>query len=873
LVQSKVISKEDNWNYTFTKVPKYDENGVEINYQVVEKETNLDELFYYTAKVGELTNKQAKAGTTVANEKQITITNTMTKTPAFVEIKYIDKNTKEEIEDRGEEEGIVGENFDISHHKKEIPGYTLVEEPAEPIGTYTEETQTKIYYYAKNTKVIVKYLEKGTNQILSQEPQYEILGYEGQSYTTTKAQIEGYTFVESTNNTSGAMTKEEIEVIYYYAPNTKVHISYLEKDNTPEDNSDNQVLAPKQTIGGYVGKDYETNQIEIEGYTFIESTNNTSGTMIEEEIEVIYYYAKNTKVIVKYLEQDNTPDNNLDNNVLAAEETINGYVGQNYETSQKTIENYVFVESTTNTRGVMEKDVIEVIYYYVASTKATVQHIDKETGKILKQESKPGKVGDIFKTHPEDFAGYVVVIEPENPDITMTKEEQIVKYYYVKISAGVVEKHIDEITKEVLESTTYQGNKGDDYHTTSKEFAGYELLIVDKNGNDRLPTNAEGKMTEEVIEVKYYYIRKASLRVRHIDQETGLPLAEDETKQGYQNDDYQTKEKTFKGYELVETPKNANGKLTVTKNEDGTYNTETVVTYYYTKQSQKQATVIEKHIDINSGKVLAKQEHKGKVGDSYDIPSKEFTGYQLVLKDENGNSKLPTNNKGNMQEGETEVIYYYQKVAKVTVQYIDKQTKEILTQDEIKGYVGDSYETKEKEITYYKLIESTTNTKGTMAADKITVTYYYQKQIFNLSVDKWVSKVNLNGLATGARDFNTKDQLYKLEIHRNKVQTADLKVTYTIRISNKGEIAGTVGKITELIPTGFSYHQEDNNLYWEEAGGILVTDSLKDQEIASDETKDIQITLRWTPNEENFGIKNNTVIIGNLKNRSRLPRY
>ncbi len=920
LVQAKVISSEENWETTFTKLPKYDENGQEISYTIKEKETNEGELSYYTSEVGRMEEKGA-------DEKQVIVTNTMTKIPGFVEIKYVDKNTKDEIDNRGEEEGIVGDNFDISNHKKEIPGYTLVEEPEEITGTYTEKTQIKTYYYAKNTKVIVKYLEQGTNKILTPEPQYEILGYEGQGYTTTNKQIEDYTFIESTKNTSGTMKRDEIEVIYYYAPNTKVHIRHLEKDDTPENNTDNKVLASAQVINGYVGQEYETKAVDIDGYTLIENTNNTKGTMTKDEIEVIYYYAKNTKVIVKYLEQDNTPDNNLDNNVLATEEELNGYVGQNYETNKKEIEDYIFVESTNNTKGTMEKDVIEVIYYYAQKTKATVQHIDKETGKILKQESKAGKVGDIFKTHPEDIEGYVVVIVPENPDVTMTKEEQIVKYYYVKISAGVVEKHIDIITGELLDGKQHQGNKGDDYKIDPEEFQGYELVIVDKDGNDRLPNNAEGKMEEELIEVKYYYIKKASLRVKHIDQETGLELAEDETTQGYENDDYETKEKTFKGYELVETPKNANGKLQVTKNEDGTYNTETVVTYYYQKPKAKTAVVLEKHIDINTGKTLAKEEHKGKVGDSYSISSKDFTGYELV------SSKLPTNYKGQMTEEEIEVIYYYQKIAKVTVQYIDKQTGEKLNQDEIKGYVGQTYETEEKQfdgyelievpsngkgemkdseivvkyyykkkaeieiqylekdnnyplaesevvkgyvgdkyetqrkdIPYYKFVESTTNTKGTMTADKITVIYYYQKQIFNLSVDKWVSKVSLNGITTGARDYETKDQLYKLDIHRNKVANADLKVTYTIRISNKGEIEGTVGKITELIPAGFSFHQEDNDLYWEEAGGILITESLKDQKIQADEIKEIQLVLRWNPSEENFGSKNNSVIIGNLNN-------
>ena len=91
------------------------------------------------------------------------------------------------------------------------------------------------------------------------------------------------------------MKREEIEVIYYYEQNTKVTVKYLEKDNTPNDNSDNKVLKEEETINGYVGKEYKTEEKEIQGYTFVESTENTEGKMTKEPIEVIYYYAQTQK--------------------------------------------------------------------------------------------------------------------------------------------------------------------------------------------------------------------------------------------------------------------------------------------------------------------------------------------------------------------------------------------------------------------------------------------------------------------------------------------------------------------------------------------------------------------------------------------------
>ena len=930
IADEKIVTKENNWSAIFTKLPKYNENGQEINY-TVDEEVDSNVTAYYDKMVGEVTNKEDKE-----NEKEATITNTMIRIPSKVIVKYVDINTDEEISDRTNKEGIIGTTFDVTKDVKDITGYTLVKEPEEKTGTYTAETQEKIYYYAKNTKVIVKYLEQddtpedtADNKVLAGEK--TLLGYEGESYSTIPEDIKGYTLVDKTNNTSGQMQRDEIIVIYYYSSNTKVIVKYLEKDNTPNDNTDNKVLAPEETIDGYVGKEYNTDQKDITNYTYVEKTTNYKGTMTKEPIEVIYYYVQNTKVTVKYLEKDNTPEDNTDNQVLAKEETIEGYEGKEYKTEQKEIKDYTFVEDTENTEGTMTKEPIEVIYYYAQNTKATVQHIDRETGEILKQETENGKVGDIFKTHAEDFEGYVLVEAPEEPNVEMTKEEQIVKYYYAHISAGVIEKHIDDITGELLYSEEHKGNEGDNYDIPSKTFEGYDLV------EEKLPDNSKGEMTQELIEVKYYYIKKAKVIVKYLEQDDtpedttdNKVLAEEETIEGHENDSYVTKAKEIKDYYLVETPENAKGTMTITENEDGTYNTVIEVIYYYKKQA---GGVIENHIDITTNKKLATQKHTGHIGDEYDIPSRQFDKYDLVIKDKEGNNRLPENAKGTMTEEEIVVNYYYIKQAKVKVEYIDKQTGEKLDKEEIEGHVGDSYETEEKEfdgydlvekpsngkgemieeqiivkyyyerkaeveikyleketefeiatsetieghvgdkyeteqkeIPYYKFVEKTENYKGKMEKDKITVIYYYEKQIFNLRVDKWVSGATIDGIPQIGQNYITKDQLYKVDIHRTKTTTANVKITYTIRISNTGEIEGTVGEIVELIPDGYTYNQEDNEIYWEGTNRILTTDALKDATIKPGEVREIKIVLRWNKGENNFGEKDNIVTLTNISN-------
>ena len=721
------------------------------------------------------------------------------------------------------------------------------------------------------------------------------------------------------------MTREPIEVIYYYSPNTQVTVKYIEQDNTPGDNSDNTVL-DAETIQGYVGKGYETEEKAIPGYTFVKASENTEGTMTKEEIEVYYYYAQNTKVTVKYVEQDKTPDNNHDNIVLDTV-VIEGYEGKAYETEQKEIIGYTFVEASDNTKGTMTKEEIEVYYYYAQNTSIKVQYIDKTTGEVLEERIEEGKIGDICKTEAIAIQGYVLVEEPANPNVEMTKEQQVVKYYYLKQVEGVIEKHVDIISGKILEEKTHPGKVGDSYKIEAKEFEGYDLV------ENALPENAEGEMTTEVIEVTYYYIKQASVRVQYLEKGTEKVLSEESILQGHENETYKTKAKEIEGYNLLEVPENATGKMEVTVNGDGTYNTETVVTYYYIKQA---GGVIEKHIDINSGKVLEQEEHTGNVGDRYEIEPKEYEGYDLVIEDEEGNSKLPENAKGTMTEETIEVIYYYQKLSVVRVEYIDKYTGEKIAQEKIEGHVGEKYETEGKEfegydlteipsnskgemteeetvvkyyyqrkteveiqyieketgyviaepetieghvgdayettaknIDYYKLIGQTENTSGNMTKEKITVIYYYEKQTFNLSIDKWISGVSIDGVPQIAQSYRNKDELYKIDIHRNKINTANVNVSYTIRITNTGEIEGTANKITEIIPKEFYYRAEDNKTVWKEEGGNLVTEALEKVTIQPGESKEIEIVLRWNNRENNLGEIKNTAIISGVTNPAR----
>ena len=99
-----------------------------------------------------------------------------------------------------------------------------------------------------------------------------------------------------------------------------------------------------------------------------------------------------------------------------------------------------------------------------------------------------------------------------------TEQTITLNYYYTHVSGGVIEKHVDDITGEILENKTHQGGEGTPYNIPSKTFEGYELV------ENKLPTNAIGTMKKDAIEVVYYYKYPTKVIAKYIDKETGKEI-------------------------------------------------------------------------------------------------------------------------------------------------------------------------------------------------------------------------------------------------------------------------------------------------------------------------------------------------------------
>ena len=815
-------------------------------------------------------------------------------------VNYLEKGTNKVLHNPKTQDEMTFESVvNSSDEVISIYGYNYDSVDKDTLTITTGENVINIYYTKKDTKVTVHYYEEGTTNKVSED--VEIPGKVFDNYETESASDipSKYELVEEPENKNGTMTEDEITVIYYYRKKaTQVIVHYYEENTTKK-------LSEDVTINGRVDDKYTTisaTDIPIK-YELVAAPSNANGSMTEATIEVIYYYRiKDAVVHVRYLEKGTDI-------VLADPDRIDGKVDEDYQTMPKEIDGYQLVEHTGNEKGKFEVEPLTITYYYLYKTKATVQYIDKITGQILEQSTTEGLEGDDFVTESKDFENYVLVEEPAEKTVKMTKEEQILKYYYIHISGGVIEKHIDVISGQILANKTYEGNEGDTYDIPSRTFDGYELV------EDRLPNNAKGTMKVEPVEVIYYYIYRTKVTSEYIDKNTGEKLTEDVTQNGHEGDNYTTDRKTFDDYKLVEVPANADGSMT---KED------IKVTYYYVHTS---GGVIVNHIDIKTGKqLLDETKEEGYEGDPYETHEENIPEYDLVKEKypENATGKMtieptrvtyyyikktevnvkyvdketgeeideptnipghegddyttepkdvpgydlieePENKDGTMTADPIDVIYYYKRPAKVIVNYYDIDTKEKLADEiEITGHQNDDYTTEQKDIKYYEIAKVPENKEGKMVVtvtkdendeeivdDTTYVNYYYRKLIFNLRVDKTIVSVIVNGQETGINGT-----LGKVEVHRKNISTANVKVVYKIKVTNDSELSGKAN-VVENIPSGMTMLSE-NNPDWTIKE---TTASLETDEIKPGESREYQVVLGWQNGDNNVGTKTNMVSI------------
>ncbi|MGX2946987.1 MucBP domain-containing protein [Enterococcus alishanensis] len=560
-----------------------------------------------------------------------------------------------------------------------------------------------IYVWQPKSVVTVQYQDTEGNSIA---PNVAKAGNVGETYTSEKLTIDGYTFKEIKGAASGTFTTEPQTVTYVY---TKDPVKGAEVTVQYQDTEGNSI-APNVIKAGNVGEAYTSEELAIEGYTFKEIKGTASGTFTAEPQTVTYVYTKDpvkgAEVTVQY--QD-TEGNSIAPNVIKA-----GNVGEAYTSEELAIEGYTFKEIKGTASGTFTAEPQTVTYVYtkdpVKGAEVTVQYQDTEGNSIAPNVIKAGNVGEAYTSEKLTIEGYTFKEIKGTASGTFTAEPQTVTYVYTKDpvkGAEVTVQYQDTEGNTIAPNVIKAGNVGEAYTSEELAIEGYTFKEI--------KGTASGTFTAEPQTVTYVYtkdpVKGAEVTVQYQDTE-GNTIVPNVIKAGNVGEAYTSEELAIEGYTFKEIKGTASGTFTAEPQ---------TVTYVYTKDPVKGAEVTVQYQDTEGNSIAPNVIKAGNVGEAYTSEKLTIEGY--TFKEIKGAAS------GTFTTEPQTVTYVYTKNpvkgAEVTVQYQDTEGNSIAPNVIKAGNVGEAYTSEELAIEGYTFKEIKGTASGTFTAEPQTVTYIY----------------------------------------------------------------------------------------------------------------------------------------------------
>lgn len=340
-----------------------------------------------------------------------------------INVRYLEKGTNKKLADNDTFDGKVTEGFTVI--AKSIKNYVVVGETSYS-GVYTEETQEFTFYYEKAESagaiahhyIIDNKGNKTTNKLFEDEI---INGKLDEQFSfNPKTNLGNYEYVECVGVTTGTLTDEVQEVIFYYQlKQTSVIIRYV-----TEINGDYVDLIKSESFTDRIGNVFEATAKDIPNYNLISEKVQVIELLPEKKIIIFVYELKDSKVIVRHYEEGTT-------NKIADDVELIGKIDSDYTTSSVTKEGYILTVVPTNKSGKFTDEVIEVIYYYKKQmSNVIIRYVDEDNKELLDSKIITGQVGTDYETTSETIEGYELIKTIGNENGKYAEEDITVTYVY-----------------------------------------------------------------------------------------------------------------------------------------------------------------------------------------------------------------------------------------------------------------------------------------------------------------------------------------------------------------------------------------------------------------------------------------------------------
>lgn len=310
---------------------------------------------------------------------------------------------------------------------KTIENYRLIQTPANATGQFSDQAQTVIYVYTREDAgdITVQYLDENGQQ-LTADSVLSGQGQLGQPYETSPLNINGYTVKSTQGNTTGNYTLQPQRVVYIYERTAGQPVTAKYQDQ------DGKSIHPDVVHSGYLGDNYSTEQLVIDGYTFKTVQGEVNGTFGTTAKTVTYVYERTAglPVTVKYLDEHGKS--------IHPDVVLSGYLGDGYSTEQLVIDGYTFKAVQGDVSGTFGTTAKTLTYVYTENTPTipdtqgtvTVHYVTKDGIKLNEPTVLSGKTGTTYQTVPLTFTDHELVGQPENAMGLFTADNVDVTYVY-----------------------------------------------------------------------------------------------------------------------------------------------------------------------------------------------------------------------------------------------------------------------------------------------------------------------------------------------------------------------------------------------------------------------------------------------------------
>ena len=343
-----------------------------------------------------------------------------------ITVKYQDANgTTLAPDDVLTGDGQLGRPYQTS--AKTIENYRLIQTPANATGQFSDQAQTVIYVYTREDAgdITVQYLDENGQQ-LAADSVLSGQGQLGRPYETSPLNINGYTVKSTQGNTTGTYTVQPQRVVYIYDRTAGQPVTAKYQDQ------DGKSIHPDVVHSGYLGDNYSTEQLVIDGYTFKAVQGDVSGTFGTSAKTVTYVYERTAglPVTAKYLDEHGKS--------IHPDVVHSGYLGDSYSTEQLVIDGYTFKAVQGDVSGTFGTTAKTVTYVYTVNTPTipdtqgtvTVHYMTKDGIKLNEPTVLSGKTGTTYQTVPLTFTDHELVGQPENAMGLFTADNVDVTYVY-----------------------------------------------------------------------------------------------------------------------------------------------------------------------------------------------------------------------------------------------------------------------------------------------------------------------------------------------------------------------------------------------------------------------------------------------------------